>query len=84
MVFLYGKHAKLNDFLIYLQKSQTTLIQKQREYLTLCVWTPKLGVHVDIFVDVQAVLNLDFWVFVSFFGQLCLSEYCSKQSCWRM
>ena len=31
ITFLYGKHAKLNDFLICVQKFQTTLIMKQRE-----------------------------------------------------
>ena len=33
ITFLYGKHAKLNDFLICVQKSQMTLIMKQREYI---------------------------------------------------
>ena len=32
ITFLYRKHAKLNDFLICVQKSQMTLIMKQREY----------------------------------------------------
>ena len=32
MMFLNRKHAKLNDFLICVQKSQTTLIMKHKEY----------------------------------------------------